>query len=283
MPQCTGRNQRTGERCRRSAAAGASTCAYHGPKATEVTVKAARSPRPDRKPAFTTKLLTTRTCDDFETLFAEGTGWGRCGCLFALDARRKTSGGTWAEQRAVNLRTMRGLVEEGRSHGVLVYDDGAPVAWCQMVARDELRQADVAASGADWYITCFVVEPGYRGLGASSVALRAAVKAIAGRGGGVVEGRATAVVTDPPPKATSKDLYVDGDVLFFGGAARVRYGVEVEGAGPVAALYRSRRSMHSAPLGGTVELYRRAGFEAVGVAPRQKSALADRVIMRRTV
>jgi hypothetical protein len=230
-------------------------------------------------------VLSTTTFGDFEMLFAAGTGWGRCACLFALDARRSTKGGTWAVQREVNLNTMRELVAQGRSQGILVYDDGAPIAWCQFVPRDHLRLAEVAASGADWFITCFVVDPRYRRLGATRVALRAAVKAIGRRGGGIVEGHATAMAPGPAPEPEPdrKDFYVDGDVLFWGGAARVRYGVDVEGVGPVAGLYRSRRSMHSAPLGGTVDLYRREGFDAVAVAPRPKAALADRVVMRRTV
>jgi GNAT superfamily N-acetyltransferase len=233
--------------------------------------------------SFTTKLLSKQTCDDFETLFAVGTGWGRCGCLFALDARRSTRGETWAAQREVNLRAMRGLVEQSRSQGILVYDDGKPVGWCQFVPKDQLRFTDVAESGADWFITCFVVDPRYRGFGATGVALRAALKAIARRGGGVVEGRATAIAPGPPPTPDRKGVYVDDDVLFFGGSAKVRFGVEVDGVGPVAALYRSRRSMHSAPLGGTMDLFRREGFEAVSVVPRAKSALADRIVMRRTV
>jgi hypothetical protein len=178
---------------------------------------------------------------------------------------------------------MRGLVEQGRSQGILVYDDGAPVGWCQFVPKEQLRFTDVAASGADWFITCFVIHPRYRGLGATGVALRAAVKAISRRGGGVVEAHATAIAPGPPPKPVRKGAYVDGDVLFYGGSARVRFGVEVDGVGPVAALYRSRRSMNSAPLGGTMDLFRREGFEAVGVLPRSESALADRIIMRRTV
>lgn len=279
---------RTGEQCKRSAVGGSTTCSYHDPKAIQAkearrrAQSAAPGPSPGVRPKFTTKVLSTRTCDDFETLFAEGTGWGRCACLFALDAPRSTKGGTWANQREVNLRTMRGLVAQGRSHGILVYDGEVPVAWCQFVARDQLRVDGVASSDADWFITCFVVDPRYRGLGATQVALRAAVKAIARKGGGVIEARATVMASGPPPKPARKDLYQEGDVLFWGGTARVRYGVEVDGVGPVAALYRSRRSMHTAPLGGTVDLYRREGFEAVGVAPRPTSALADRVVMRRT-
>jgi GNAT superfamily N-acetyltransferase len=259
---------------------GSATCSYHDPARAP---RARVEPKPPSGRALTTKVHTTRTCDDFETLFAEGTGWGRCACLFALDARRVTRGGTWAEQREVNLRTMRGLVEARRSHGILVYDDGAPVGWCQFVPKDQLRLEDVGASGADWFITCFVVDPRHRGRGVSAAALAGAVKAIGRSGGGVVAGHATAIAPGTPPTADRKDLHVDGDVLFWGGSAKVRYNVEVDGVGPVAALYRSRRSMHGAPLGGTVDLYRRAGFEAVGVLPRPTSALADRIVMRREV
>jgi GNAT superfamily N-acetyltransferase len=244
--------------------------------------------RTSGRTAFTTKELSKRTCDDFETLFAEGTGWGRCGCLFALQVRRSTRGGTWAEQRAVNLCTMRGLVEHGRSQGVLVYEDGSPVGWCQFVPKDELRFADVAASGAAWFVTCFVIDPRYRGLGATGVALRAAVKAISRKGGGIVEGHATAIAPGPPPKPERKGPHREGDVLFYGGSAKVRFAVEVDGVGPVTALYRSRRSMHGAPLGGTVDLFRREGFEAVAVLPRPPSGRAaliqpDRIVMRRTI
>lgn len=288
MAQCVGRSQRTGERCGRSAAAGASTCYYHGP----ATARAKAAPRGARAAgardrseprALTTKVLSKRTWSDFEALFAVGTGWGRCACLFALDARRSTRGGTWAEQREVNLRTMRSLVEQGRSQGVLVYDAPTPIGWCQFVPREQLRFADETSSGADWYITCFVVEPGQRGHGVTAVALRAALQAISRKGGGTVEGRATAMAPGPPPKSERKDLHVEDDVLFWGGTAKVRYGVGVDGVGPVAALYRSPRSMHNAPLGGTVDLFRREGFEAVAVLPRAKSALADRIVMRRTV
>jgi hypothetical protein len=124
MAQCIGRNQRTGERCKRSASGDASTCYYHSPAARQAKRVAPRrvaeskpTARKSGRTAFTTKELSKRTFEDFEALFAEGTGWGRCGCLFALDAPRSTRGGTWAEQREVNLCTMRGLVEKRRSQG----------------------------------------------------------------------------------------------------------------------------------------------------------------------
>lgn len=283
MAQCVGRNQRTGERCGRSAAAGADTCYYHGPRAAAGAARR-RTPSPGTNATrLTTKVLSKRTWSDFEELFAAGTGWGRCACLFALDAKRATRGGTWADQREVNLGTMRGLVDEGRAHGVLVYDEGTPIGWCQFVAQPHLRARDETTAEANWFITCFVVEPVRRGRGVTAVALRAAISAIARRGGGVVEGWATAVAPGAPPRSERKDLHVDGDVLFWGGTGKVDYGVEVDGVGPVAALYRTGRSMHGAPLGGTVDVFQRVGFRAVRVLPRGKSALADRIVMRRTV
>lgn len=291
MAQCIGRSQRTGERCQRSASGDSTTCYYHSPAAGQAKRAGARRvteselvARKSGRTALTTRELSRRTFDDFETLFAEGTGWGRCGCLFALDAPRSTKGGTWAEQREVNLCTMRGLVEQGRSQGILVYADGTPVGWCQFVPKDELRLANAAAPGAAWFVTCFVVDPRYRGLGATGVALRAAVKAIGRKGGGLVEGHATAMVPGPPPKPEHKGTHIEGDVFFHSGSAKARFGLEVEGVGPVTALYRSKRSMHGAPLGGTVDLYLRAGFEAVAVLPRRPTGqLADRIVMQRSV
>jgi hypothetical protein len=135
----------------------------------------------------------------------------------------------------VNLATMRGLVEQGRSLGVLVYDHGRPVGWCQFVPKDELRFTSAAASGAAWFVTCFVIHPRYRGIGATGVALRAAVKAMSRKGGGIVEGHATAIAPGPPPKPAQKGTHLEGDVLFHRGRAKVRFGLEVAGVGPVSS------------------------------------------------
>lgn len=294
MAQCVGRSQRTGERCGRTAPAGSTTCYYHGPAAGLAKTAAARRPADvvSVPTAFSAKELSKRTFDDFETLFAEGTSWGRCGCLWALQARRVTRGGTWAEQRLVNLGTMRGLVEQGRSHGTLVYADETPVGWCQFVPKDELRPTmknlPLSESDAAWFVTCFVIDPRYRGRGAAGVALRAAVEAIRRKGGGVVEGHATAMAPGPPPQSERRDTHLHDDVLFYRGDGVVRLGVGVEGVGPVTALYRSRRAPHGGPLGGTVDLFRQAGFDAVAVRPRPATEKGpnfapDRIVMRRTV
>jgi hypothetical protein len=135
MAQCTGRRQRTGERCKRTAAPDGTTCHYHSAAVAQVNEIAARrraaaaSRVTQGRAAFTTKELSRRTWDDFEKLFAEGTGWGRCACLHQGQRASPKQARTWAEQRDANLHTKRRLVEQGRAHGILVYHAGAPIGW----------------------------------------------------------------------------------------------------------------------------------------------------------
>src|SRR5687768_2694030 len=156
MAQCAARSQRSGERCKRSASPGASTCYYHGPAAGQTKRVAARREAlaESREAApgsgalrLTTKELSERTWPDFETLFAEGTGWGRCACLAPADRVSPRVAPTWAEQRLANLDTKRGRVEQGRARGILVYHSGAPVGWCRFGSRDE-EQSPISAGSS---------------------------------------------------------------------------------------------------------------------------------------
>jgi ribosomal protein S18 acetylase RimI-like enzyme len=107
--------------------------------------------------------------------------------------KKTASRATWIKQ---NHREKRALVEQGRSHGILVYSDGEPVGWCQFGARKELPRIDnkpkyrKLASASDrilWRITCFVVHKKYRRRGVARAALKAALAAIRKQGGGLVE------------------------------------------------------------------------------------------------
>jgi GNAT superfamily N-acetyltransferase len=98
---------------------------------------------------------------------------------------------------ARNRQLKRRLVEGGRSHGVLVYSNGEPVGWCQYGPKEELPRINLGATyrkfalrddvESFWRITCFVVDREYRRRGVASVALKAALRAIKRKGGGVVE------------------------------------------------------------------------------------------------
>lgn len=98
---------------------------------------------------------------------------------------------------ARNRREKKGLVDEGRSHGILVYFNGEPIGWCQYGPKEELPRIDAGtiyrklSLGSEgrklWRITCFWVDRRYRNRGVASAALKAALDSIRKKGGGLVE------------------------------------------------------------------------------------------------
>jgi GNAT superfamily N-acetyltransferase len=112
--------------------------------------------------------------------------------------RRAPTGPLESERRQeANRRDHRALLLRGHAHGILVYQNGAPVGWCQFGRRDDLPRIDrgrkYRALAADlgappqWRITCFFVDRPARRAGVATFALHAALGAIARRGGGIVE------------------------------------------------------------------------------------------------
>jgi GNAT superfamily N-acetyltransferase len=149
--------------------------------------------------AYTTKELSKQTWPDFERLFSQKNGWDHCWCMHFHRPHRlpKTEWLRTREERAKRNRQEKlGLVEKGRSHGILVYSEAEPVGWCQYGPREELPRIDncrkyqgLCPRGAQrlWRITCFVVLKEHRGRGIASAALKAALQAIKDKGGGLVE------------------------------------------------------------------------------------------------
>jgi len=151
---------------------------------------------------YSTKELTRNTLPDFERFFEKRPAPGAfmCWCMY----HQRASPSVANEQRpsrvtrvARNRRQKRELVENGRSHGILVYADGEPVGWCQYGSTEELPRVDntpgyrALAKGSGtkrlWRITCFTVEKKHRKRGVASLALKAALQAIRNKGGGLVE------------------------------------------------------------------------------------------------
>lgn len=162
-----------------------------------------RSRKPvDRAPAsaFWTKELSAGTWSDFERLFSQGNGWDHCQCMH-FHRVRSLPKSEWLPTRAAravrNRRQKTALVEQGCSHGILVYADGGPVGWCQYGRKEELPRIDnhrnykhlahAEAGKNPWRITCFVVLKKYRRRGVATAALNAALQSIKQQGGGVVE------------------------------------------------------------------------------------------------
>ena len=147
---------------------------------------------------FSTKQLSKRTWRDFERLFETHPAPGACPCWCMHNHRsgrekKSTPRAVWIKR---NHRDKKALVEQRRSHGILVYSHGEPVGWCQYGLMKELPRIDInpkyrkLASASDkmlWRITCFVVRKKYRRHGVARTALKAALAAIQKQGGGVVE------------------------------------------------------------------------------------------------
>ena len=101
------------------------------------------------------------------------------------------------EWKKINRKDKRALVEKGKSHAILVYDNEIPIGWCQYGAKEELPRIDagrgyrkvgpLAGDEKLWRITCFFVDRDYRGKGVAKLALNAALESITRQGGGIVE------------------------------------------------------------------------------------------------
>lgn len=151
---------------------------------------------------YSTKELTKNTLPDFERLFKKHPAPGAfmCWCMYHHRARPLAVNEhphSRVKRVARNRQQRRELVENGCSHGILVYSKGEPVGWCQYGSRDELPRIDnnrsyrrlARESGTKrlWRITCFTVDKKHRERGVASAALKAALQAIRDKGGGLVE------------------------------------------------------------------------------------------------
>jgi len=144
--------------------------------------------------AFTTRELSIRTFSDFERLAEQQ---GSCWCMHYQREKPAGRGVSGEERKRLNRTDKRNLVQQGRSHAILVYEGKTPVGWCQYGIREELPRIDagrgyqkVGPHGGDerlWRITCFFVDRRYRGRGVAKLALKAALESIKRRGGGIVE------------------------------------------------------------------------------------------------
>jgi len=95
------------------------------------------------------------------------------------------------------------LVRANQSHAALVYDGTDVVGWCQFGPPAELPgrmsgygRLDLAPP--DWRITCFFVDRDHRREGVAKAALEGALRMIAAKGGGTVDGYPTAIPRGKP-------------------------------------------------------------------------------------
>ena len=138
------------------------------------------------------------TWPDFARIMEKHNGvWGGCWCV-AFHPKPGESNRTAASNRAYKER----LVRADRSHAALVYDGADVIGWCQFGPPAELpaRMGGFVKLGAappDWRITCFFVDRDRRKEGIAEAALAGALRIIAAKGGGTVDGYPTATGGKP--------------------------------------------------------------------------------------
>jgi len=141
------------------------------------------------KTRFLVRELGGETWPDFARIVEKHNGvWGGCWCT-AFHLKRSEEK-EWAGKH----RTLKEkLVRTNRSHAALVYDGSDVLGWCQFGPPLELPgrmsgygKLDLAPP--DWRITCLFVDRDHRREGVSKTALQGALRIIAGKGGGTVDG-----------------------------------------------------------------------------------------------
>jgi GNAT superfamily N-acetyltransferase len=148
-------------------------------------------------PSLRALELTPSRWGDFERFFLKYHGV-QAGCWCMFYHRTGPNGPLESRSRQEqNRRDHHALLAGGRAHGILVYHGPDAVGWCQFGRRADLprveqgRKYRALAAGLPgppaWRITCFFVDRPRRRSGVAQFALRAALRAIRRRGGGVVE------------------------------------------------------------------------------------------------
>jgi len=132
--------------------------------------------------------LDRERCADFRRVHAREHGTDFCQCVAWWVATWEEWGGRSAEQ---NCRLREELFERGEFDGYIQYEDGEPIAWCQVGPRDRLaklvRTFDLEPDPTTWAITCFLVIPGHRRSGVASRLLAAVLADLPSRGARRVE------------------------------------------------------------------------------------------------
>lgn len=145
----------------------------------------------------TARQISSQTWGDLEALFGPYGGvQNGCWCMY-YHREGPVRGLPDAVRIERNRTDHRALVAQGKARGVLVYEQGRPIGWCQFGLREELPRIEhgrtyaglalAPPKGHLWRITCFFVDRAYRRSRVAEFALRAALEAIRDEGGGTVE------------------------------------------------------------------------------------------------
>jgi GNAT superfamily N-acetyltransferase len=124
---------------------------------------------------LTIRPLTIDLWPDFEDLFGKKGACRGCWCMYWR------IGSSYRGRGSANKKAFKRIVEAGPPPGLLAFDDGLAVGWCQITPRNLLPWLDRAwrLKRADdapvWSISCFYIRKGYRRQGITSALIRGAL------------------------------------------------------------------------------------------------------------
>ena len=132
--------------------------------------------------------LTADLWPALDELFSTQGPVGRCWCMYWR------IGAAYRKRPATaNREDFHAVVEEGPAPGLLAFDGGLAVGWCQVTPRESLpalertwrlRRVDDAPV---WSISCFYIRKGYRRRGVTTALIEAAVAMARRHGASAVE------------------------------------------------------------------------------------------------
>jgi GNAT superfamily N-acetyltransferase len=112
------------------------------------------------------RQVTEEIWPDLVELFAGIAPAARCWCMYW-----RIGAGYRNRPDEANRDDLHHLVDTRRPTGLLAYEDGVPVGWCQLTPRSELpyldrtRRTRPVDDRPVWAITCFVVRKSHRRQG----------------------------------------------------------------------------------------------------------------------
>jgi GNAT superfamily N-acetyltransferase len=153
---------------------------------------------------LTIRPLTADLWPALEDLFGKSGASNGCWCMYW-----RIGSAYGKRPRGQNRAAFRRVVKQGPPPGLLAFDGGVAVGWCQLTPRAALLALDRARllTRVDevpvWSLSCFYVRRGYRGQGVAAALIAAAVKAARRAGAPALE--AYPVDTDQP--TSTSNLY----------------------------------------------------------------------------
>jgi GNAT superfamily N-acetyltransferase len=136
------------------------------------------------------KPLTRSRWKDFERLLGARGGCGGCWCMYWRLAHAQFE----IQKGEQNRKSMKWIVNQGETPGILAYLGRKPIGWCAVAPREKylrLRRSRVLKPINEepvWSIVCLMVNKEFRRCGVSVALLRAAADYVELRGGRIVEG-----------------------------------------------------------------------------------------------